>query len=107
MTHSTAYIGDYDYSGLKVVDGNYMPAQSGLSVFASLFVLVTQHDPWFEIDLEDGFCIEGMKFWRRADRGKMDQKNMLDVDNLIGLSLCAVPRIYRLVMSYLTTPRYL
>lgn len=71
MTHSAAYVSSSagnDYSGSNIVDG-YTPEESGISVYDSLMILAKQQDPWFEIDLEDDFCIEGLKFWRRPGRG--------------------------------------
>lgn len=42
-----------------------------------------QQDPWFEIDLEYDFCIEGIKFWRRPTVGKSKLKYQLAVAKLI------------------------
>lgn len=74
VTHSAVQastIGN-DYSGSNIVDGYYTPDESAQSLVDSLMALEIQQDPWFEIDLEDDFCIEGMKCWLRPDRGKLN-----------------------------------
>jgi len=54
-------------SGLKAIDGIYLPSESGLREAESLANTLKELSPWIQVDLTINHFVEGVKIWDRSE----------------------------------------
>ena len=65
---STQYVGNYDYGPHKAIDGLYhYNDEPVVGKLDSLTHTLTEQSPWIELDLQESYCINSVKFWDRAE----------------------------------------
>jgi len=56
-----------EFSGIKAVDGIYVPSDSGVDEHASLAHTKRELSPWIQVDLSVNHFVEGVKIWNRFE----------------------------------------
>lgn len=56
-----------EFSGIKAVDGIYLPSDFGVGETASLAHTLTELSPWIQVDLSVNHFVEGVKIWNRFE----------------------------------------
>jgi len=62
-------------SGLKAIDGIYLPSESGLGEQGSLFATNSELSPWLQIDLTTNHFVKGVKIWDRSESTEGESVN--------------------------------
>jgi len=56
-----------EYSGLKAVDGIYLPSDFGVHEIVSLAHTNLELSPWIQVDLITNHFVDGVKIWDRSE----------------------------------------
>jgi len=73
MNATSSSVHKAHFSGLKAIDGVYLPSDSGLEENESLFATNRELSPWLQIDLITKHIVEGVKIWDRSESSVQGQ----------------------------------